>query len=108
MDFYPTDPDLAGRLLAAAEDASYGLILTGDQFIADADTKRALKKEFPEALAVEMEGCAVAHVAHLNHVPFAAIRCISDMADDNADETYDGFESKAANRSASILLKALS
>lgn len=108
QDAYSTDPALSDRLLKNAGNAQYGLILTGDQFIADAATKNALKKEFPKALAVEMEGCAVAQVAAAHHVPFAAMRCISDMADDNADETYEGFEGKAADHSASILLKALS
>ena len=107
LDRYPTDPALSARLLALAGDAQYGLILTGDQFIADSAVKDALKKTFPDALAVEMEGCAIAQVAYVNKVPFAGIRCISDMADDNADETYDDFESKAAGVSAKILLGVL-
>ncbi len=108
QDFYPTDPRLFEALRGVAPDPDlYGLILTGDQFIAEKAVKDQLKARFPASLAVEMEGGAVAHVAHINGVPFGAIRCISDLADDNADETYDNFEDKAAGISAGIMLRAL-
>jgi hypothetical protein len=45
---------------------------------------RALQARRPDALAVEMEGAAVAQVCHDYGVPFAAVRTISDRADDAA------------------------
>ena len=40
-----------------------------------------------EVLAVEMEGAAVAQVCHDYGLPFAAMRTISDRADDSAHGT---------------------
>lgn len=83
-----------------------GGIATGDLFVSsDADKNRI--REATRALCVEMEGCAVGHVAHLNGLPFLVLRTISDSADDNADFDYDTFEQQAADRSAGLLLELL-
>ena len=50
-----------------------------------------------KALCVEMEGCAVAHTAYLNKVPFVVLRCISDSADDDATESFDELMPVAAD-----------
>ena len=62
---------------------------------------------FPDALAVEMEGCSVAHACYVNEMPFAIIRCISDLADNGAEDSYDAFEQKAAEKSASVIIKTV-
>lgn len=90
----------------AKKDARQGLILTGDCFVSDRRQKDALKREFPTALCVEMEGCAVAHTAFVNGVPFGVIRCISDLADGEAAADYRNFEEKAAYRAAGIVKRA--
>ena len=41
-----------------------GLIVTGDQFIADSALRDRLKTNLPDALCVEMEGAAVAQVCY--------------------------------------------
>jgi adenosylhomocysteine nucleosidase len=51
-----------------------GLIVTGDQLIADADLRNRLGREIP----VEMEGAAVAQVCHERNVPLIVVRTISD------------------------------
>ena len=38
----------------------------------------AIKKDFPKALACEMEGCSIAHAATILSRKFLVIRCISD------------------------------
>lgn len=55
-----------------------GLICTGDQFITDRSQLDEIKSAFPDALAVDMESAAIAHVAHLYGVPFVSFRIISD------------------------------
>jgi adenosylhomocysteine nucleosidase len=90
-----------------AEGSIIGAIITGDQFITSKDQKRQLKKRFPEAMAVEMEGCAVAQTCFVNEVPFAIIRCISDLADNGAEDSYDVFERKAAEKSAKVILDTI-
>ena len=61
-----------------------GGLVSGDQVIA-AQTKRQWLHEYFQALAVEMETGAMAHVALLNDVPWLAIRAISDQADATID-----------------------
>ncbi|MCR5536946.1 MAG: 5'-methylthioadenosine/adenosylhomocysteine nucleosidase, partial [Succinivibrio sp.] len=57
-----------------------GVILSGDQFISDQDKKLELVETFPEAMATEMEGAAIAQVASDFKKPFIVIRAISDGA----------------------------
>ena len=45
-----------------AEYMKTGLVVTGDQFLTDAARLREIKKEFPAALAVDMESAAIAQV----------------------------------------------
>ena len=91
----------------AGQDALCGLFLTGDCFLTDKKQKDTIKETFKDALCVEMESCAIAHVAFVNNIPFSALRCISDNADDNAEEVYATFKEKAAEKASSIVHNAL-
>ena len=64
-----------------------GLIASGDEFIASVTRLQELRQHFPDLLAVEMEGAAVAQVCHEFGVPFSVIRTISDNA--NEDSAVD-------------------
>lgn len=64
-----------------------GLIASGDEFIGSVERLQELKLDFPDLLAVEMEGAAVAQVCHEFDVPFSVIRTISDNA--NEDSAVD-------------------
>jgi adenosylhomocysteine nucleosidase len=57
-----------------------GLVLSGDQFLGT-DEIHDLRRRFPDALAVEMEGAAVAQVCIESGTPFAVVRSISDDGD---------------------------
>ena len=57
-----------------------GTIVTGDQVIFSQEKKEWLHRTFG-ALAVEMEGAAVAQVAAANGRPWLVVRAISDQAD---------------------------
>lgn len=57
-----------------------GIIVTGDQVIFSQEKKEWLYRTF-EALAVEMEGSAVAQVAAAYGRPWLVVRAISDQAD---------------------------
>lgn len=99
----PTDSKLIALAAEAAEgNVTKGLITSGDAFINSSAMRDDIVKR-TGALAVDMESAAIAQVALLNEVPCLIIRSISDMADDDADETYDDFEAKAAARSADLL-----
>ncbi|MEL7471963.1 MAG: 5'-methylthioadenosine/adenosylhomocysteine nucleosidase [Planctomycetota bacterium] len=78
----------SGSLGIDAPRAHAGLIATGDQFFTDNDRIGALRAMLPEALAVEMEGAAVAQVCHEHDTPCLVIRAISDRADAHATEAF--------------------
>ncbi|MEF3061553.1 5'-methylthioadenosine/adenosylhomocysteine nucleosidase [Ralstonia solanacearum] len=93
----------------AAPQAHTGLVISGDRFVATSAESRMLKDALPDALAVEMEGAAVAQVCHEWGVPFAAIRTISDRADDAASVDFSAFISEVDSRySVAILRRWLS
>jgi len=79
-----------------------GTIASGDQFMSDTEKKNAIRDRF-DAIACEMEGAAVAHVAFINDVPFAVLRAISDSASGDAQMEYPKFVAMAAERSHKII-----
>lgn len=83
-----------------------GRIVSGDQFIANVDKIRWLQNEF-DALACEMEGASIAHVAYLNNIPFVIIRSISDNANNGAHMDYEKFTDIAVKNSNEILRNML-
>lgn len=86
-----------------------GLVISGDRFVSTSAESVALRQALPDALAVEMEGAAVAQVCHDYGVPFAAVRTISDRADDEAHTDFQRFIRDVASRySLAILSQWLS
>lgn len=84
-----------------------GLIATGDSFIAGQDSIDTIKAHFPETLAVEMEGAAVAQAAHTAGKPFIVVRAMSDTAAHDANMTFDQFIVEAGKKSAKVLIAFL-
>ena len=64
-----------------------GVIVSGDCFVGDNTKKQFLKNTF-DAMSCDMESAAVAYVADLAKIPFAAVRRISDDAGDDAADSY--------------------
>src|SRR5688572_4106812 len=110
---FGTDAQLSGRLADAVRQAlpgvalHRGLVLSGDRFVATTGESRALQSALPEALAVEMEGAAFAQVCHDYGVPFAAVRTISDRADDEAHGDFMTFIQEVASRHSAAIVDAL-
>jgi adenosylhomocysteine nucleosidase len=81
-----------------------GLLVSGDRFVAGAAQSAELRALLPDALAVEMEGAAVAQVCADFGTPFAVLRCISDRADDAAHVDFTRFiEAVASAYTAAIV-----
>jgi adenosylhomocysteine nucleosidase len=110
---FVTDAELTARLAAAAQRAlpdtvlHRGLVVSGDRFVATSSESRALQSALPQALAVEMEGAAIAQVCHDYGVPFAAVRTISDRADDEAHGDFLRFIREVASRHSAAVIEAL-
>jgi adenosylhomocysteine nucleosidase len=85
-----------------------GLVISGDRFVATAAESHTLRMALPDALAVEMEGAAVAQVCADFGQPFAVLRTVSDRADDAAHVDFARFiEEVAAEFSRDIVRAAL-
>jgi adenosylhomocysteine nucleosidase len=109
-----TDGALSAQLLEATRSLSndkvcvhHGLIVSGDRFVATRGESLALQSSLPDALAVEMEGAAVAQVCHDYGLPFAAVRSISDRADDDAHIDFPRFVREVASRYADVVIRQL-
>ena len=85
-----------------------GLIVSGDRFVSATAEAKALQEALQAAglnpLAVEMEGAAVAQVCHDYGIPFAAVRTISDRADDEARVDFPKFVSEVASQYAMAII----
>lgn len=86
-----------------------GLICTGDQFITNRSELDAIKRRFPEGLAVDMESAAIAQTCYLYAIPFLSFRIISDTpgVDGHASQ-YADFWGTMAERSFLTTWKFLS
>lgn len=94
-----------------SRDVHAGLIASGDRFVSGAAEARVLQAALQAAgfaaLAVEMEGAAVAQVCFDYGVPFAAVRTISDRADDQAHADFSTFVTDVASRYALAIIENL-
>ncbi len=110
---FVTDPALTQRLADAARQAlpgatlHRGLIVSGARFVSTTPEARALQAELPDALAVEMEGAAIAQVCHDYGVAYAAVRTISDRADDDAHGDFTHFVETVASPHSAAIVRAL-
>lgn len=88
-----------------------GLIASGDRFVSGDHESRSIVADLQQAgylpLAIEMEGAAVAQVCADHGVPFAAVRTISDRADDAAHGDFNAFVRDVASGYARDTMAAL-
>ncbi|MFT3718519.1 5'-methylthioadenosine/adenosylhomocysteine nucleosidase [Pseudorhodoferax sp.] len=107
---FAADAALAAALARAAHAAlgqarvHRGLLVSGDRFVCSAAESQALQAALPDALAVDMESAAVAQVCHDYGLPFAAVRSISDRADDTAHVDFAAFVRDVASPCARAIL----
>ena len=90
-----------GNSAARAFKIHQGLVVSGDRFVCGAAESLALHSALQDAgfqpLAVEMEGAAVAQVCFDYGMPYAAVRIISDRADDTAQVDFRKFVTDVAS-----------
>lgn len=107
----PASYNAAPSLVALAEEiverlgmhAVRGLVVSGDTFINGADGLARIRQTFPQAIAVEMEATAVAHMCHQFAVPFVVVRAISDLADQESHLSFKEFLTLAAKSSSRLV-----
>jgi adenosylhomocysteine nucleosidase len=129
VSIFEADPELTARAVAAAEAMTAravellgsearklgidhprvhrGLVASGDKFFASAAAIAELRERLPDTLAVEMEGAAVAQVAHEHDAPFTVIRTISDTADHAAPVDFARFLAAAPGPYARAIVRGV-
>lgn len=107
---YPCDAELVQKAESACTEKgiSYhvGRVVSGEQFISDSAVKNKIAENF-HPLSVEMECAAIGHCAYVNEVPFLAVKCISDNADDEGEMSFEEFEKIAAAKVAEVILSVM-
>jgi len=96
---------LAAHFKTAMAHVHRGLVISGDQFVASAQAVEALRAAHADALAVEMEGAAIAQVCHEYGVPCAVVRTISDTADEHASASFSNFLTDLAGTYSTGILR---
>lgn len=104
---FPADPQLVQLAYDASKQLQSGqvicgIVLSGDQFIANQDQVHLLHKEMNGA-CTEMEGAAVAQACYMNNKPYVVIRSMSDKADGSADVNFAEFTELASTQSYRIV-----
>ena len=106
IDHY-VDPDERIRLEVKNPKLHQGIIATGDVFIEDIDQQKNLNIDNTQAIAVEMEGAAVAQVCAEHNIPYILVRTISDKANESAHVSLQDFSVKIASHYASGVVQEI-
>ena len=82
-----------------------GLTVSGDWFVDSNEKMREILSHFPDAMAVDMESCAIAQTCHRYAIPFISFRVISDipLKDTKASQYFD-FWNRLAEDSFEVTL----
>lgn len=96
----------AAQVLPTGSKAIDGIVASGDIFVDDSTLKAQLRDGFGAA-AAEMEGAAIAQTAVANGVPFVILRTISDLAEHQANVSFDELEQYAGKLAGDITVALL-
>ena len=77
-----------------------GLTVSGEWFVDSREKMASILEHFPEAKAVDMESCSIAHTCFIYKTPFISFRIISDVPlKDNHGAQYFDFWKRMADGS---------
>lgn len=111
--YFQTDSELLSKVLSILEKdnikSHLGLIVSGDQFVSTETQVSSIKKNFPDAICVEMEAASIAQVCHVYNKKFIITRSLSDIFDkgDNSIQ-FDEYLKKASQTSAKMCYELVS
>jgi adenosylhomocysteine nucleosidase len=105
--FYESNQELIHKVKTILEKEHFpyheGLIVSGDSFINRPDQIELIKKNFNEAIAVEMEAASIAQVCHVFKKPFIILRSLSDIAGKESNISFDAYLEQAAANSSRFI-----
>lgn len=110
--FIPADDNLVNKAKVILNrlqiPENIGLIVSGDQFIANENQVSLIKQHFPEALCSEMEAAAVGHVCYKFKVPFIITRSLSDVyGKGESSMQFDEYLKIASENSARLCVELI-
>lgn len=100
--------DMARRAAARMNGADriwFGRMATGEAFIEDEGRGEIMKKYAP--LSADMETAAIAHVCHVNRIPFIAVRTITDDAFHRGSGRFEENCARASSRAKNMTIRLL-
>lgn len=104
---FQADPKLVDQALRGGKSLGLriflGSICTADAFVSTNEQLENIRKNFPKAIACEMEGAAVAQICHIYKCPFVILRSLSDIAGVSSNVTFHKFIAKASKNAASLV-----
>lgn len=109
--YFRADPTLLNLSRQAVdkmniEDEVYwGRMVTGEAFIAD-EGREKINEQF-SLLSVDMESASIAHVCHVNKIPFISIRSITDTATHSGTGHFEENCQKASSIAKNITVALL-
>lgn len=103
--YFDTDAELSDKF-ARLLNAKKGILACGDCFVANKDLKENIVKNF-DAVACDMESGAIGQICYIENVPYAAIRCISDGAGENAQLSYNEVIEIASDKLAKSVIEVI-
>lgn len=102
VDYRSSDAVVA-KLSALADGIEYpvkaGRVVSSDSFIT-APLAEPMRERFPDAIAADMETCAMAQVAWSSGVDWVSLRAVSDLCGPAADQDFHMDSDEAAAHSA--------
>ncbi|MDR0502027.1 MAG: 5'-methylthioadenosine/adenosylhomocysteine nucleosidase [Treponema sp.] len=114
---FPADEELAKLAETAVDelkkeaalpsDFNYrrGIIGSGDIFMHNPESIKRVSGLFPDMVAVEMEGAAIAHCCYLFSIPVVVTRALSDIAGVESPLSFKEFLPIASKHSAHIVTR---
>lgn len=84
-----------------------GLIITGDQFVANKDRVNIIKNMYPSIVAIDMEAAAIAQVCLMYNKSFIFLKKVSDLADHEATDSFKDELTKMNQQIPQIVLDLL-
>lgn len=103
---YESDKNLVKMIKGIIGDCAGSMAVTGDHFVCSAEEGAFLEKAF-NAVTCDMETAAIAYTCNVSGIPFAAVRKVSDNADDSAVENYREMNSMANAMPYEIIIELI-
>jgi len=109
--YFRADPTLLNLSRQAVDkmnieyEVYWGRMVTGEAFIAD-EGREKINEQF-SPLSVDMESASIAHVCHVNKIPFISIRSITDTATHSGTGHFEENCQKASSIAKNITVALL-